>query len=146
MDGKWADDGLLAPELIDFFKSGDHVCINVEGAVINVDDATRKGEFFHAMHPGAVSVFNKIGADIWCVGNNHTMDAGAEGVVSTAAYAKMNGAKCFGAGANVREASEPVYLDEAGGIGIIGVTYMSENNAATDSQAGFFRWDDMDRI
>lgn len=146
MSGKWADEELLSPELVDFFKSGDHVCINVEGAVINVDDVAQKGEFFHAMHPGAVGLFNRIGADLWSIGNNHTMDAGREGVISTAKHAEINGAKCFGAGTNVLEASEPVYLDDAGGVGIIGVTYMSENDAATDSQAGFFRWDDMDRI
>ena len=88
MSGKWADEELLSPELVDFFKSGDHVCINVEGAVINVDDVAQKGEFFHAMHPGAVGLFNRIGADLWSIGNNHTMDAGREGVISTAKHAE----------------------------------------------------------
>lgn len=143
MSCRWADDKLLSPELLDFFKGGDHVCINVEGAVINVDDIAPKGQFFHAMDPGAIRVFNRIGADLWSIGNNHTMDAGEAGVISTAEYAVKCGAKHFGAGINEREASEPVYLDEAGGIGIIGVTYTDENATATDTRAGFFRWDDM---
>ena len=146
MSGRWSDDKLLSPELLDFFDGGNHVCINVEGAVINVDDIAPKGQFFHAMNPGAVGVFNKIGADLWSIGNNHTMDAGEDGVISTAKYAAKNGARCFGAGTNECEASEPVYLDEAGGIGIIGVTYTDENAAATDERAGFFRWDNMDLI
>ncbi len=146
MSGRWEDEELLSPALIDFFKSGDHVCINVEGAVIEVDDAAERGQFFHAMNPGAIRVFEKMGADIWSIGNNHTMDAGVEGVASTVEYAKNSGAMCFGAGMNLDEASRPVYLDEAGGIGILGVSYMSEKTPATEDAAGFFRWDDMTHI
>ena len=146
MSGKWEDDELLSTELIGFFKSGDHVCINVEGAVIEVDDTAERGQFFHAMNPGAIRVFEKMGADIWSIGNNHTMDAGAEGIASTVEYAKKSGAMCFGAGMNLDEASRPVYLDEAGGIGILGVSYMSEKTPATEDESGFFRWDDMARI
>lgn len=146
MAQKWEDEKFLSDSLLDFFHSGDHVCINVEGAVTDaVDDGTR-GVFFHSMDPLAVGVFNNIGADIWSIGNNHTMDAGVEGVISTVDYAKKNGALCFGAGLCDRDASEPVYLDEAGGIGIFGVSYMSECIPATKTEAGVFRWDDMEYI
>ena len=146
MAGKWADDALLSEPLLDFLRSGDHLCINVEGAITDaIDDGTR-GIFFHSMDPRAVSVFNKMGADIWSIGNNHTMDAGAAGIVSTYDYARKSGAMAFGAGPNDKEASEPIYLDEAGGIGIFGVSYMAECIPATKNEAGIFRWDDMDYI
>ncbi len=146
MAGKWEDEELISKPLLDFLKSGDHLCINVEGSLIDAEDNGTRGVFFHCMNPNAVRVFNKIGADIWSIGNNHTMDAGREGIISTKEHAKKSGAMTFGAGLNDKEASEPIYLDEAGGIGVFGVSYMAECIPATKTDAGVFRWDDMEYI
>lgn len=146
MANKWEDDEFLSPELLNFFKNSDHICLNVEGAIIEVDENVQRGRFFHAMNPKSISVFNKIGADIWSIGNNHTMDMGEPGVISTIEHARRNNVMCFGAGRNIKEASEPIYLNEAGGIGIFGVSYMPEDTPATETQAGFFCWHDMDYI
>lgn len=146
MAGKWEDENLISKPLLDFLKSGEHLCINVEGSLIDAEDNGTRGVFFHCMNPNAVRVFNKIGADIWSIGNNHTMDAGREGIISTKNYAQRSGAVTFGAGLNDKEASEPIYLDEAGGIGIFGVSYMAECIPATKTEAGVFRWDDMEYI
>ncbi len=146
MARRWEDEQLLDAAVLDFFRSADHVVPNVEGALTDAGDDGSRGVFFHSMDPAAVSLLEKIGADIWCIGNNHTMDAGREGVVSTRAIAAGLGCRTLGAGLNLREASEPVYLDEAGGIGIFGVAYMAECVPATETAPGIFRWDDMDRI
>ncbi|MBO7162647.1 MAG: CapA family protein, partial [Clostridia bacterium] len=71
MAGKWEDDKLLSQPLLEFLHSGDHLCINVEGAVIDATDDGKRGVFFHSMNPNATRVFNKMGADIWSIGNNH---------------------------------------------------------------------------
>ena len=92
--------------------------INVEGALIDAADDGTRGVFFHSMNPKAAPFFGKLGADIWSIGNNHTMDAGAAGIVNTKKCATENGAVTFGAGLNEQEASEPVYVEGAGGIGI----------------------------
>lgn len=146
MDKKWEDENLLSQGILDFFHSADHVCINVEGAVIDAVNDGSKGVFFHSMNPAVTAVFQKMHADIWSIGNNHTMDAGAEGVVSTRTIAKEQGCQVFGGGANLEEASAPVYLEEAGGIGIFGVAYMNGCVAATQTEPGIFRWDNMDLI
>ncbi len=146
MDRKWEDENLLSEEVLDFFRSADHVCANVEGALIDAADDGSRGVFFHSMNPEATRVLQKMGADIWSIGNNHTMDAGREGVISTKKIAAELGCKTFGAGLNITEASEPVYLDEAGGIGMFGVSYMAECIPATATEPGIFRWDDMDYI
>ena len=143
MDRKWEDEQLLSEAVLDFFHSADHVCANVEGALIDAVDDGSRGVFFHSMNPEATKVLKKMGADIWSIGNNHTMDAGAEGIVSTKKIAKEMGCMAFGAGLNEVEASEPVYLDEAGGIGMFGVSYMAECIPATATEPGIFRWDDM---
>ena len=143
MDRKWEDENLLSKEVLDFFHSADHTCANVEGALIDAVDDGSRGVFFHSMNPAATKVLQKMGADLWSIGNNHTMDAGREGVISTKKIAAELGCKTFGAGLNEVEASEPVYLEEAGGIGMFGVSYMAECIPATATEPGIFRWDDM---
>ena len=146
MEGRFRDEQLISDEVYAFFHSADHVAANVEGALINVDDNGSHGAFFHCMNPEAISVFKKMHADIWCIGNNHITDAGNDGVSSTLTLAKDHGCLTVGAGMNIEQASTPVYLDEAGGIGLLGVTYMAENLPATETNAGVFRWDDWARI
>ena len=146
MDRKWEDGELLSAQVLEFFHSADHVCANVEGALIDAADDGSRGVFFHSMDPEAVCVLQKIRADIWSIGNNHTMDAGHEGILSTRKIAAELGCRTFGAGSNLTEASQPVYLDEAGGIGMFGVSYMAECVPATETDPGIFRWDDMESI
>ncbi len=146
MDGRWTDENLIAQPILDFFHDSNHVVANVEGALINAADDGSRGMCFHSMNPEAVSVLKKIKADIWSIGNNHTMDAGAEGVISTRNIAHKEGCRTIGAGLNEVEASEPVYIHEAGGIGIFCVAYMTECVPATATEPGIFRWDDMEYI
>ena len=143
MARRWEDEKLLDDETLAFFRSADHVAANVEGALIDAVDDGSRGVFFHSMDPAAACLLEKIGADIWCIGNNHTMDAGREGVISTRALAAQMGCRTIGAGLNEVEASEPIYLEEAGGIGMFGVAYMAECIPATATEPGIFRWDDI---
>ena len=147
MEGKWVDQDLLSTPILEFFHSADHVCANVEGAVYNPPPDDSRDAFFHTMNPEAVGVFKKMHADIWCIGNNHAMDAGADGLTSTRQIAKENGCVTFGAGMNQSEASEPVYLDEAGGIGLLSVTYICESRQPSSSdEPNIFSWEAWDVI
>ena len=146
MDRKWEDEALLSQDVLEFFHSADHTVANVEGALIAVEEDPGRSAFFHSMDPAATAVLRRMGADIWSIGNNHTMDAGKEGVIGTRKLAEESGCRTIGAGLNLDEASAPVYLDEAGGVGIFCVSYMSERTPATDTEPGFFRWDDMETI
>ena len=146
MDKRWEDNDLLSKPVLDFFHSADHVVANVEGALIDAVDDGSRGVFFHSMNPAATKVLQDMHADIWSIGNNHTMDAGKEGVISTRKIAAELGCRTIGAGLNEVEASEPVYLDEAGGIGMFCVSYMNECIPATATEPGIFRWDDLDYI
>ena len=146
MDKRWEDENLLSKDVLDFFHSADHVVANVEGALIDAVDDGSRGVFFHSMNPEATRVLKDMHADIWSIGNNHTMDAGKEGVISTRKIAAELGCRTIGGGLNDTEASEPVYLDEAGGIGMFCVSYMNECIPATATEPGIFRWDDLDYI
>ena len=146
MDRKWEDENFLSADILDFFKSADHVIANVEGALTNAEDDGSKGIFFHSMNPEAVSVLEKINADIYCLANNHTMDAGRKGIEDTLALAKTKGCGTVGAGLDVDGASSPLYLSEAGGVGIIAVGYRPDCIAAGVQKPGVFAWEDMERI
>ena len=144
MDQKWEDENLFSQGVLEFFHSADHVCLNVEGAVTDTNDFS--GEFVHSMSAQVVKPFRKLQADIWSIGNNHIMDAGEAGVASTMQIAKEQGSGTFGAGRNLEEASQPLYIDEAGGIGIIGVSYMVGCVPARSTTAGVLPWDDLQTI
>lgn len=146
MAGKWEDENLLSPAVLNFLHSADHVCANVEGALIEVDESVPRAVCFHAMNPKATSVLQKMQADLWSIGNNHTMDAGPEGVAGTQKIAKDLGCRVFGGGMNINEASAPIYLDEAGGIGLLCLAYMNGCHPATETEPGVFRWDNFDLI
>ena len=146
MDKKWLDDSLLSRGILDFLHSADHVAAGVEGTLIEASDDGSRGVFFHSMDPEAVRFLRRIRADIWCIGNNHTMDAGAAGVLNTKRLAAAEGALTIGAGLNIEEASTPIFIDEAGGVGMFEVAYQAECIPATESSAGIFRWDDTERI
>lgn len=149
MEGKWEDENLLSDEIIDFFHNADHVLANVEGALIEqekAEDVHNKGILFHTMNPAAAKLFDKIHADIWDFANNHALDAGLGGIQSSIKLAKEHGAQAFGAGADITEASKPAYLEDAGGIGFIGVGYMPTCVRATENSAGVFGWDETERI
>lgn len=146
MDKKWENDTLLSDDILDFFNNSKHVCANVEGALFNGEDSNGRGIFFHSMNTDASRFLKKINADIWSIGNNHIMDAGTQGLLSTINIASSMGYKTVGAGVDIENASKPLYLDEAGGIGIICVSYQMECIPASKDSAGIFRWNDMDLI
>lgn len=149
MEGKWEDQTLLSKEILDFLHSGDHVLANVEGALIaqeEAEDVNNKGLFFHTMNPDATKLLDKIQADIWNFANNHAMDAGVGGIINARKLAADRNVQTIGAGSNIEEASKPAFLDEAGGIGFIGVGYMPTCVRATNEKAGVFGWDELELI
>lgn len=145
MTDRFRDPDLISNEILGFFHGADHVVANVEGALFNID-ANSGDLFFHAINPEAVNVLDAISADIWSIGNNHIMDAGENGLCNTLRIADEMGRGTVGAGRNRNEASSPVILDGAGGIGIFCAAYQPDCIPATDDSPGSFSWDDYGRI
>ena len=147
MEGKWEDENLLSKPILNFFHTSDHVCANVEGAVYEAPPDDTRSAYFHTMNPKAVNVFQKMHADIWCIGNNHAMDAKVEGLLSTQKIAAENGCVTFGTGMNRNEASQPVYLNEAGGIGLLSLTYVAAKRyPQSPDEPNIFSWEEWDVI
>ena len=146
MLSKWEDENLLSKDIFDFLNESDYVVANVEGALYSADDLNNRGVFFHSMNPLAANFLNKINANIWNIANNHIMDAGIEGLINTISLANKSNYQTIGAGINDIEASKPIYINKASGIGVFAVAYMSECIPADKNNPGIFRWDDLDLI
>ena len=149
MDKKWEDENLLSDKVRSFLSSGDHLIVNVEGPLYEKkkEEATTGAlSLIHSMSPKVGDFLSDIGADIWNICNNHIMDAGSEGILSTLEIAKSKNAKTLGAGKNEEEARKPVILNEAGGIGLIGVGYQRACRKAGADTPGCFSWSDLETI
>lgn len=149
MDHKWNDPDLIAPDVLDFLHGADHVCANVEGALLRQEkkeNLSGTAQLLHTMDPDAAEVLSLMHADIWNLCNNHIMDAGAQGVEATLREAEKYHAQTIGAGRNLEEAAKPLILPDAGGIGIFSVGYRRGCKPAGENQAGCLLWNQMDLI
>lgn len=149
MDGKWKEKDFLDDEVLDFLLDSDHLCVNVEGPLcppIKKVSETGAKSLLHTMNPEAVEFLDEIGADIWNICNNHIMDAGPEGISKTLKLCNEHEAMPLGAGMDIEEASKPLLINEAGGIGLIGVGYQRACRKADESTPGCFSWSDLELI
>jgi len=149
MDGKWTDDELIAPEVLDFLHEADHVIANVEGPLVRKQGPEATAgvqQLVHSMDPAAAGVLDRMHADIWNLCNNHIMDAGEEGLAATLREAAGHGALVIGAGMNIDQAAKPLILPEAGGIGMFSVGYRRGCKPAGEDKGGCLVWSDLDRI
>lgn len=149
MEDRFKDENFLSPAITEYLKSADHVITNVEGALsLGEKNASANAvvSLLHSMNPEVATFLQNINSDIWNLANNHIMDAGPKGMEDTLRIAKKSNALTIGAGMNISEASTPIYLKEAGGIGMFGVGYQRGCRKATDEVPGSFSWSDMERI
>lgn len=149
MDHKWEDAELLSQDVLDFLQSGDHLIVNVEGALSQGEKAMQANSvasLMHSMDPAVGGFLKGIGADIWNICNNHIMDAGPKGLEDTLREARKNKALTIGAGMTLYDAATPIYLKEAGGIGMFGVGYQRGCRKAAEDTPGCLSWSDMDTI
>ena len=149
MDGKWEDEELLSEEIRGFLGSADHVIANVEGPLVKQQKKAVQsgvGQLLHTMDPDVTRVLTKMRTDIWNICNNHIMDAGETGMLSTLREAKALGIQTIGAGMNIQDARKPVILEEAGGIGLFGVGYQRGCRPAGEDKPGCLSWSDMETI
>lgn len=149
MDKRWEDSNLLSDEVRSFLSSGDHLIVNVEGPLYErKEEAATSGvlSLVHSMSPKVGDFLEGIGADIWNICNNHILDAKEEGILATLENAASHHALTLGAGRNEKEARKPIILNEAGGIGMIGVGYQRACRQAGKDTPGCYSWSDLNAI
>lgn len=142
----WQNLDFIDGRIVDYLQNSAYVVANVE-CPLTAGDVSVDSSLTHASDPGAIDCLKLINANIWSVANNHIMDCGAKGLADTMRYAKENNCKIFGAGMNKQEAAKPVLINEAGGVGIVGVTYkVGDHVVAGEDKPGCIMYTDTETI
>ena len=132
---------LLDDPVADFLRSADHCIGNIEGPFTS--DEAFHGEFKHHSDPRFAPMIFNMGIDIWNLANNHSLDFGEKGIKDTYKCAAELGASVIGVNQE-KNAIKLLIFPEAGGIGIISVTY-SEKSMRKHSDM-YIDWKDFESI
>ena len=85
--------------------------VNLETAITTADDAWRGKSIHYRMHPDNVGCLTAAGIDCCVLANNHVLDWGYDGLLSTLATLRGVGIHTAGAGATRAAAAAPAILD-----------------------------------
>lgn len=123
----------------ELFSQADYRIVNLE-APLTEDDAGDKiiktGPHLRMSEEAALGVLKELNVDGVTMANNHILDYGSKGLLDTLDVLKRNNFAYVGAGRNLAEASQTLYLDTPAGK--IAIVNFAENEwaSATDDKAG----------
>jgi poly-gamma-glutamate capsule biosynthesis protein CapA/YwtB (metallophosphatase superfamily) len=95
------------------FQDADLVVGNLECALVQTGEAT-SGKCVLRGSPEWASTLKSAGIGVVSLANNHIMDYGKQGLLSTIETLRRAGVRHVGAGTNRHEARSPLFLDAAG--------------------------------
>jgi poly-gamma-glutamate capsule biosynthesis protein CapA/YwtB (metallophosphatase superfamily) len=101
--------------------------INLETAITRITDWEDKG-INYRMHPDNVACLTAARIDCCVLANNHVLDWGANGLLTTLQTLDTAHIKSAGAGRNLKEATAPAVLDITGKGRILVFAYGSETS------------------
>lgn len=112
MIGKHCVDSLFSPSVDSLFASSDCVVANLECPATKVVKPVQKWIIFRG-EPEWLVPLHRHGITHLNLANNHSIDQGREGLMSTINNILDTGMTPIGAGANMQEAAKPVLLAES---------------------------------
>ena len=133
----------ISPELMEHMQNADIMCLNNE-FTYSTRGEKLAGKLYHfRANPERVEVLKEMGVDIVKFANNHTCDYGEESLLDTMDTLKNAGIDYIGAGADLEEAMQPVYIEVDGKTLAFVAASRAEKNIktpeATETSAGILR-------
>ena len=131
--------------IIDLFEKSDLNIVNLEAPVTtSTSKIIKTGPHLKADNNSTLKVLKSLEVDVVTLANNHVLDYDEQGVDDTLEFCKENDIKTVGAGMNLKEASQTLYLDTKEGE--IAIINFAENEwaSATDNSAGAHPMDIID--
>lgn len=132
-----------------FVKAADHFVVNLETPIVDptLHPSPLRGQkkYLHWADPAETpQQLKKLGVDAVSLANNHTLDHGEEGLLSTFEKLKEVDIPWFGAGRTLAEARKPhvISLPEEVGGGEIHLHGTFQYSRAHDIQFGFYAKED----
>lgn len=108
------DFSLLFGDVLPYIKQADISITNLESPLIDEGNPILKTGPNLKLPTESIEALKYAGFDMVTLANNHMMDFGAEGLISTISICEKNGIRCIGAGPNITEASKVCYIDKKG--------------------------------
>ena len=108
--------GCISEELLTHMKEADIMCLNNE-FTYSVNGVPMEGKMYtFRANPEKVSILHEMGVDIVKLANNHVYDYGRQAFEDTLDTLSDAGIAYVGAGHNLKEAMQPVYIELDGKI------------------------------
>ncbi len=106
----------ISEELLMHMNEADIMCINNEFTYSLRGEPMEGKAYTFRANPDRVSVLQEMGVDIVKLANNHVYDYGKDAMLDTMDTLEAAGIAYMGAGHNLEEAMEPVYIELDGKI------------------------------
>jgi poly-gamma-glutamate synthesis protein (capsule biosynthesis protein) len=139
-------EGVIGESLLEKMRAADIMMVNNEFPYSDRGTPTPDKAYTFRARPVTASILNNMGVDIVGIANNHAYDFGQEAFLDTLETISNTGVVYAGGGANLEEASHPVYYitDNGMKIAIICATQIErlsnpDTKGATDTSPGVFR-------
>ena len=146
-------EGVIGASLLSYMRSADIMVVNNEFPYSNRGTPTEGKTFTFRADPSSAAFLNQMGVDVATLANNHAYDHGEVALLDTLTAIDNVGVARIGAGANLEEASHPVYYTADNGIkiAIISATEIEridnpDTRGATDTSPGVFRCLDITKL
>ena len=105
---------LVGRDLLDILKSADYRIFNLETPLTDVLSPIEKCGPALAAPTKAINGYKALGVDCVTIANNHIMDQGENGFLSTLKAMDESGISYFGGGLNLEEAQKPIVIELEG--------------------------------
>lgn len=135
---------LFGSELIEIFKNSELNIVNLEVSLCRQQTPILKRGQINTAHPDTCNALKELGVDLCLLANNHVIDNGEEGLISTIEALKKYGIKYIGAGLNIKQAKKPYQTIINGKKIIILNVSDHEFNAANNNKYGVYVYDPLD--
>lgn len=133
---KGADAEAILGDLSELFENADLSIVNLEAPLLQAESPVSKSGPVLGAPVDCISGFVATGIDVVGLANNHTMDHGDAGLLSTLATCVENHIQCVGAGDNLEAASKILVRDVLGHrVGILALAE-HEFGVATHTRSG----------
>lgn len=133
----------ISPELINTMQQADIMWINNEFTYSDRGEPLPGKAYTFRANPDRVEILKELGVDIVGLANNHVYDYGAEALLDTMDTLDKAEIPYVGAGHDIKEATEPVYMEIQGKtIAFVAASRAEKNKMtpkATDTDPGILR-------
>lgn len=125
----------IGSDIQSLLHTANHAIVNYEGASTDISRGILKDGPNLKNAPVAIPALRNVGFDIVSLANNHVGDYGQKGVMDTIRLCDSCGMMHVGAGKNISEASQALFLGESQEVAILNICE-SEALIATASTPG----------